>query len=205
MRPKLTYANVIASIALFIALSGAAYAATQLPKNSVGAKQIQKNAVTSSKIKRGAVTSPKLSASAKLALKGATGPKGDPGPKGEPGPLVETLPAGKTERGMYAFAGTRPSGGFAPGTALSFPIPLAFSPVVHKIGIAGAPTTECPGNEEHPEAAPGNLCIYEGRNGGLELNLEKEPTEGRLGVILFSEAAEGSNYEYFGSWAVTAP
>ena len=43
--PRLTYANVIASLALFIALGGAAVAAG-LPKNSVGPNQIKKGAVT---------------------------------------------------------------------------------------------------------------------------------------------------------------
>lgn len=47
LRPKLTYANVMATIAVFIALGGASYAATKLPKNSVGSKQIKANAVTS--------------------------------------------------------------------------------------------------------------------------------------------------------------
>ena len=38
--------NVIGLLALFIALGGTTYAATALPKNSVGAKQLQKNAVS---------------------------------------------------------------------------------------------------------------------------------------------------------------
>ncbi|HXR59976.1 MAG TPA: collagen-like protein, partial [Solirubrobacterales bacterium] len=90
---KLTYANVVATLALFVALGGASYAALQLPKNSVGAKQLKKNAVTSRKIAKGAVTRAKLSADAMSALegprgaRGEVGPKGDPGPKGEPGPL----------------------------------------------------------------------------------------------------------------------
>jgi hypothetical protein len=37
--PRLTYANVVATVALFIALGGVGYAATQLPKNSVEARQ----------------------------------------------------------------------------------------------------------------------------------------------------------------------
>ena len=40
IRSKLTYSNVIASLALFIALGGAAVAAG-LPKNSVGTKQLK--------------------------------------------------------------------------------------------------------------------------------------------------------------------
>jgi hypothetical protein len=57
--PRLTYANVIASLALFIALGGAAVAAG-LPKNSVGPNQIKKGAVTGKAIRKGAVTGGKI-------------------------------------------------------------------------------------------------------------------------------------------------
>jgi hypothetical protein len=58
---KLTYANVMATVAVFIALGGASYAATQpLSKNSVGTKQLKKNAVTTAKIKKEAVTGVKV-------------------------------------------------------------------------------------------------------------------------------------------------
>jgi hypothetical protein len=67
-RPKLNYANVIATIALFVALGGAAVAAG-LPRNSVGTNQIKRGAVTAAKIKRGAVTS------GKIAPKGVTAGK----------------------------------------------------------------------------------------------------------------------------------
>lgn len=60
MRPRVTYANVMATIAVFIALGGASYAALKLPKNSVGAKQLKKNAVTTAKIKKEAVTAAKI-------------------------------------------------------------------------------------------------------------------------------------------------
>jgi hypothetical protein len=53
-------ALVISLIALFVALGGSAYAATRLPKNSVGTKQLKKNAVTGPKIKSGAVTAAKI-------------------------------------------------------------------------------------------------------------------------------------------------
>lgn len=58
--PRLTYANVMATVAVFIALGGASYAATRLPKNSVGSKQLKKNSVTTTKIKNGAVTGAKV-------------------------------------------------------------------------------------------------------------------------------------------------
>jgi len=60
LRGKLSYANVIATLALFIALGGGALAATHLSKNSVGTNQIKKNAVVTSKIKNGSVTGAKL-------------------------------------------------------------------------------------------------------------------------------------------------
>jgi hypothetical protein len=53
-------AFVISIIALFVALGGTTYAATSLPKNSVGTKQLKKNAVTAAKIRKGAVTARKI-------------------------------------------------------------------------------------------------------------------------------------------------
>jgi hypothetical protein len=66
--PKLSYSNVIATIALFVALGGAAVAAG-LPKNSVGANQLKKGAVTAAKLKKAAVTSGKLAPKAVIAGK----------------------------------------------------------------------------------------------------------------------------------------
>ena len=48
---RLGYANVMATLALFVALGGTGYAVSQLPKNSVKAKQIAKNAVGTSELK----------------------------------------------------------------------------------------------------------------------------------------------------------
>ena len=50
--PRLTYSNVVATLAIFIALGGISYAATNLSKNSVGTKQIKGNAVTAKKSRR---------------------------------------------------------------------------------------------------------------------------------------------------------
>jgi hypothetical protein len=56
IRARLSYANVVATLALVLALGGVSYAATKLPKNSVGAKQLRKNAVTSAKVKNQTLT-----------------------------------------------------------------------------------------------------------------------------------------------------
>lgn len=61
--PRPTYSAVTSTLALVVAVSGSAYAATSLPKNSVGTAQLQKHAVTSAKIKPGAVGAKQLSSS----------------------------------------------------------------------------------------------------------------------------------------------
>lgn len=69
IRKRLTYANVMSSIAVFLVLGGAAVAATQLPKNSVGTKQLKKNAVTTAKLKANAVATGKIKKEAVAAGK----------------------------------------------------------------------------------------------------------------------------------------
>ncbi len=63
IRSRLTYANVIATLALFLVLAGGtAFATGRLGKGTVGARQLKKNAVTTAKIKNGAVTAAKIAA-----------------------------------------------------------------------------------------------------------------------------------------------
>lgn len=71
---KLTYANVISTLCLFLLLGGAtAFAASKLAKKSVGSNQLKSNAVTAKKIKRNAVTSAKLKANSVTNAKLADG------------------------------------------------------------------------------------------------------------------------------------
>jgi hypothetical protein len=61
IRKRLTYANVMSTIAVFFVVGGAsALAATELAKNSVGTKQLKGNAVTTGKIKKEAVAAAKI-------------------------------------------------------------------------------------------------------------------------------------------------
>jgi hypothetical protein len=93
---------VVAFIALVVAMAGTGYAATQLPKNSVGSKQLKNNAVITKKVNKGAVNSDKVKNGSLLSkdfksgqlpagprgpqgLQGAQGPqglRGDAGPRG---------------------------------------------------------------------------------------------------------------------------
>lgn len=82
---RLSYANVIATLALFLALGRSSYAALNLPKASVGPKQLKKNSVTSPKVKRGSLLVNDFKASQRASLRGPQGPqglKGDAGPSG---------------------------------------------------------------------------------------------------------------------------
>jgi hypothetical protein len=98
LRGKLTYANVISTVCLFLLLGGgAAFAATQLPKNSVGSKQIKKEAVTPAKLS----TAAKATLTGPKGATGATGPAGAKGDKGEKGDKGD-----KGERGLTGEAGS---------------------------------------------------------------------------------------------------
>ena len=132
LRSKLTYANVISTLCLFLALGGgAAVAAGQLGPNSVGSKQLKNGAVTGPKIKRATIEATKLTQLAIQTLqgqrgpkgatgakgasgaKGATGAKGDTGAKGATGAVGPTGPAGSAGNpGAFATVVTSPTLGF---------------------------------------------------------------------------------------------
>jgi hypothetical protein len=100
---RLSYANVVATLALFIALGGTSYAAIKLPKNSVGSTQIKTGAVHTGEIFNGTIRLGDMSKSAQAALRGQTGPQGPAGPAGPPA--------------MRHFATVSSAGGFIHGDA----------------------------------------------------------------------------------------
>jgi len=95
---RLSYANVMATLAVFLVLGGGAYAAATLPAHSVGKRQLRKGAVTrpklaprsvhTAKLAPDAVAARKLSPGvrARLARVGPAGPAGARGPAGPAGP-----------------------------------------------------------------------------------------------------------------------
>lgn len=60
IRKRFSYANIVSTICLFVVLGGGAYAATKLPKNSVGPKQIKAGAVRAKQLANNAVTGAKV-------------------------------------------------------------------------------------------------------------------------------------------------
>lgn len=81
---RVTYANVMSTIAVFIALGGTSFAAVKLSKGSVGERELKKSAVTSEKIRDGAITPADLAPG--TATSGPRGPRGAAGPAGPQGP-----------------------------------------------------------------------------------------------------------------------
>ena len=93
VRGRLSYANVTASLALFVALGGTGYAAVTLPRNSVGHAQLRDNAVGANELRRGAVRSSDIrnrairvsdiATKTRTSLRGSRGPQGVTGPAGK--------------------------------------------------------------------------------------------------------------------------
>lgn len=95
IRKRVTYANVMSSIAVFLVLGGgAAYAATK-----IGSNQLKANSVTTAKIKKNAVTT------AKIKKDAVTGAKVNESTLGEV-PSAGSL-AGRTPFSVFTAAGTR--------------------------------------------------------------------------------------------------
>jgi hypothetical protein len=109
LRSHVSYANVMATIAVFVALGGTSYAVTQLPRNSVGSKQIRTGSVGASEIHTNAVRSKDIknrnvalrdiSLGARKSLRGQPGPAGPQGPQG---PAVAAFTAAVLPAGNFA-------------------------------------------------------------------------------------------------------
>jgi hypothetical protein len=153
MRKRLSYGNVVSSLALFIALGGTSYALT-LPRNSVGSQQIRGAAVRASEIRAGAVRSSEvkdrslgvrdLSTAARGALRGQTGATGAPGPAG---------PSGVTYRAAVNSGGDtfRGSGGARTSTRGTTEFLVAFDRSVDDcVSIATLARVEGGGTETPP-------------------------------------------------------
>jgi hypothetical protein len=181
IRRRLTYVNVVATLALLFAMSGGALAAGHYLITST--KQIRPSVLKSLQGKAGAkgatgatgAAGPQGPAGAlgkegqqgkngENGKEGAPGQNGDNGKEGSPWTAGGTLPAGKTLKGQWVNVFYDASG----ATSVSFALPLATAPAVHWIKEDGLeatasgeePSTVCLGTAPEPTAASGNLCVY---------------------------------------------
>jgi hypothetical protein len=231
IRKRLTYANVMSSIAVFLVVGGAtALAASGLEKNSVGTKQLKNNAVTTAKIKNESITNAKIKkgtiagSSLNLATIGtvpsatnaghassadtATSATSSSSAASAASPV--TLASGKTETGVFYGIETVGTGntGYI-GAVISYPFPLASPPIQNYMPIGASPNAACPGTAANPKAAPGNLCAYETVNGTgsaafFDGSVESSISKFGSGIAAFMNGGTG-NEDLIGSWAVTAP
>ena len=203
-------AMVVSLISLFFALGGVGYA-----------KKVV-HLIDGSTIKKGSIPLDRLSSSARATLKGnrgpqgfqgpqgpqglpgAQGPKGDPGSPGKdgvpgpPGPYPDALPSGKTIKGAFYLTSTISSYSFA------FALPTA--PVVHVLSFGTSATPECPGTATDPQAAPGQLCLYQSNNSaaGACVFATDDPMSSCTSATKFGFGGSASA-TMSGQWAVTAP
>jgi hypothetical protein len=172
LQQKLTFANVIAVLALFIALGGAsAFAASAQQRKVVhGLTRPQVKRVVASYLKSLGI--PQSGVTGTNGAAGATGPAGAPGvagpagpagpegPAGAPGPagpITSLAPSGLTQTGSLVVAGREAADEYARGS-ISFPLHLAKPPIVEQMG-PGETDTHCGGSRLEPTAAPGYLCF----------------------------------------------
>ncbi len=207
-----------------VALGGTGYAALSVPSGSVGTAQLRNNAVTTKKLQNGAVTAAKINARkltaanaqhANRANTANTATTAISAVSATTANGVGTLASGQTERGTWFLSDWAETG--TDGSAVSpitFPVPLAQPPAaIHYIELGYPMPSGCTGNVLNPGAAPGNLCVFEGRafNAGGQRGIE-DPTSSELngserfgtGVYMLGTNGPGEG-DTGGSWAVTAP
>ncbi len=223
IRKRLTYANVMSSIAVFLVLGGAtALAASQLGKNTVGSKQLKKNSVTSAKIKNKAVTTSKIAdkavTGAQVADGSLTGTDINPSTIGtvpsathansaDAASGLTTLPSGKSESGFYATGGGESEEGYV-AQGLTFQQPLA-APIPEgnvEWLLEGETSSACPGVGR---AAPNHVCLYDNEESNIELCCIydfafNDPAADKNGFIVYWQPNGPFSYAS-GEWTVTAP
>ena len=233
IRNRLTYANVMATIAVFLALGGATFAAIKIPKKSVGTKQLKNKAVSNKKLKNKAVTSKKLADKAvgtgKIAGSAVTSSKiaanavdtedianeAVTRAKVSDGaiPFLGTLRSGQELRGSFNFGATAAAANEHARAGYTFQFPLNNPLAVAQTHVLEPNTTspECGGlsggNLQTPLAAPGNLCIYIVEKANLQPSGLTVLTDAltRLGFGLVATSAASGDFSATGLWALTAP
>jgi hypothetical protein len=86
LRGRLTYANVMATIAVFVALGGTSVAAVSLKRNSVGSAQIKNGSLTGDDVQNNSLSGGDIKSLTGKDFKGGQLPQSAQGPPGPQGP-----------------------------------------------------------------------------------------------------------------------
>jgi hypothetical protein len=119
LRSRLSYANVMATIAVFIALGGSSYAlsrigSSQIQDNSIRSQDIKNNDLQGIDLRNGTIKTADVADHSLLAKDFALGqlPAGPQGSVGHQGPKGDTGPTTGASKGGEVFPPASPSGGF---------------------------------------------------------------------------------------------
>jgi len=223
LRSKFTYANVMATIAVSLVLTGVGFAVAkrfkvgtrQLKNGAVTSKKIHKDAVNASKIKTGAVGRSEIASgavnTAKISNQSVTRAK----IADSAIPLLGTLRTGQTLRGMFDIGDTGAAVSATTVGGSSFQFPLNNAPsapqanVIDLVANPSASSASCSGvgggNQQTPNAASGQLCVYITGKTNLDTTPVTILNTSRLGFGLQVKSNLAGAYEATGFWAVTSP
>ena len=203
IRKHLSYANVVATLALVFAMGGSAIAAKHYLITST--KQIKPSVLK--RLKAPGRTG-------RQGLSGIPGPQGTAGAAGAKGAdglsALSALSSGQTESGDYGASGYTMKG-LEFGEGVTFPIPLkAAIDAAHVVYTPeGGSLPHCPG-PGHADAS--YLCLYssEANHVSAPSELNNESTSvalgsGRLGLSIVWISTETGEAFDLGTYTVTAP
>jgi hypothetical protein len=167
-RPRLTYANIVSTVALFLALSGgAAYAASKVGSNdlangAVHTRNVFKRAITSGKLAVGAVRSNQIVDGAVGSKQLAGGAVGSPqlanGAVGSK--QIGTAAVAPSNLEFPVFYAASPSGGSASVTEAPAPYPIADGTWSQKPGEINVVFGEAVGTLAYDESGSGSCQVF---------------------------------------------
>lgn len=214
LRKHLSYANIVATLALVFAMGGSAIAANHYLISST--KQIKPSVLRALKGHTGpkgatGATGP-TGATGATGATGTTGAAGTEGVKGLNGlSALSTLPSGQSESGDYGIGTPGGKTGEVLEEAVTFPVPLAEGlSSSHAIYTDAPPVEHCSGPGH---AEKGFLCVYSSSRELVASPLIKDPEvashtlpvgTGRLGFLL-QWLTSGVDAFDVGTYTVTAP
>jgi hypothetical protein len=197
IRRRLTFANVVAVLALFIALGGSVYAA-----NKISGKTIKKGSEPGNRIKKNTITGKQVKEKTLGTVPSANQVK-----------VLSPPASGTTLRGTFSIRDVAAAGGEEIQQGLGFGFTLASAPTVHYINFGAPAPAGCAGDPATPQASAGNLCIFEStapvnstQRGEFNPTTDdaNDNEASPYGFAVFARADAAGGYRTRGSWAVTA-
>lgn len=234
-RPRLSYANVMATIAVALALvagGGQAIGATVHAAKSLASRVSNALKTSHSANKRSKRVQKKANQALTRANDTYTRGQSDVrflgiGAKAHDSDLFDgldsprflrygaTVPPGQTLRGIYGAGAPDADANLSTIADVSFPVPFAADLTAVYVNLGDTPPANCPGTVDQPAAKPGFLCLFEGHADHADVRdvndavttAQNDNKANRFGFqVAISRTGGGPGYaEVDGTWAATAP